>query len=72
MRLLAALLLRRLSHLADCERRAGDDGVGTMKLGERATINIPWEHAYGAAGHPGFKIPGKADLRFEIEVLKIG
>ena len=48
-----------------------DDGVGTMKLGERATINIPWEHAYGAAGHPGFKIPAKAALRFEIEVLKI-
>jgi len=88
-----------------------DDGVGTMKLGERyeynplkirrlgiscipnlhclnltlspflhslcfskhcrAIINIPWEHAYGASGHPGFQIPGKAALRFEIEVLAI-
>ena len=43
-----------------------------MKLGERAKISIPWKYAYGADGHPGFKIPGKADLRFEIEVLKIG
>jgi FKBP-type peptidyl-prolyl cis-trans isomerase len=25
----------------------------------------------GAAGHPGFKIPPKADLVFEIEVLNI-
>lgn len=36
-----------------------DDGVGTMKLGERAKISIPWQYAYGAAGHPGFKIPGQ-------------
>lgn len=42
-----------------------------MKLGERATIEIPWEHAYGAAGHPGFKIPPRAPLKFEIEVLEI-
>ena len=48
-----------------------DDGVGTMKLGERAELYIPWEHAYGASGHPGFQIPPKAPLIFEIEVLKI-
>ena len=30
-----------------------------------------WKYAYGEAGHPGFKIPGKADLVFEIEVLGI-
>lgn len=48
-----------------------DDGVGTMKLGERATIHIPWQHAYGAEGHPGFKIGPKEDLRFEIEVLEV-
>lgn len=48
-----------------------DDGVGTMKKGERAELYIPWEHAYGAAGHPGFKIPPKSPLIFEIEVLEI-
>jgi hypothetical protein len=48
-----------------------DDGVGTMTKGERAELYIPWEHAYGAQGHPGFKIPPKAPLIFEIEVLKI-
>ena len=48
-----------------------DDGVATMQLGERAKISIPWQYAYGAAGHPGFKIPPQADLLFEIEVLAI-
>ena len=42
-----------------------------MQLGERAKLEIPWEAAYGAAGHPGFNIPGKAALVFEIEVLQI-
>ena len=45
--------------------------MATMQLGERARLTIPWQHAYGEKGHPGFKIPGKADLVFEIEVLKI-
>ena len=36
-----------------------DDGVGTMQQGERAKITIPWQHAYGADGHPGFQIPGQ-------------
>lgn len=49
-----------------------DDGVGTMQLGEKARLSIPWEYAYGAEGHPGFSIPGKSNLIFEIEVLKIG
>ena len=33
-----------------------DDGVGTMKQGERAQIFIPWQYAYGARGHPGFQV----------------
>jgi len=49
-----------------------DDGVGTMRLGERARLTIPWEHGYGAAGKSSFQIPGKANLVFEIEVLKLG
>lgn len=48
-----------------------DDGVATMALGERAKITIPWKYGYGDGGHPGFSIPPKADLLFEIEVLKI-
>jgi FKBP-type peptidyl-prolyl cis-trans isomerase len=51
--------------------RGWEDGVASMRLGESATLNLPWQHAYGAAGHPGFKIPPKADLVFEIEVLNI-
>ena len=48
-----------------------EDGVLSMQLNERARIEIPWQYAYGAQGHPGFKIPPKADLVFEIEVLQI-
>lgn len=48
-----------------------DDGVATMKKGERAELYIPWQYAYGADGHPGFKIPPKSDLIFEIEVIDI-
>jgi FK506-binding protein 1 len=52
--------------------RGWDDGVGSMKLGEKAQLDIPWEHAYGAAGHPGFKIGPKQSLKFVIKVLQIG
>ena len=48
-----------------------EDGVMSMQLGEKSKLEIPWKFAYGAAGHPGFKIPGQADLVFEIEVLDI-
>eukprot|EP01126_Amoeba_proteus_P052444 TRINITY_DN6332_c0_g2_i3.p1 TRINITY_DN6332_c0_g2~~TRINITY_DN6332_c0_g2_i3.p1 ORF type:complete len:116 (-),score=13.61 TRINITY_DN6332_c0_g2_i3:75-422(-) len=48
-----------------------DDGCMTMSLGERARLQIPWAYAYGERGHPGFKIPGKADLIFEIEILSV-
>lgn len=51
--------------------RGWDEGVATMQLGEKAKLEIPWEAAYGADGHPGFNIPGKAALVFEIEVLHI-
>ena len=51
--------------------RGWEDGVMSMQLGEKSKLEIPWAHAYGAAGHPGFKIPGQADLVFEIEVLEI-
>lgn len=44
-------------------------GCLTMAVGETARLEIPWPYAYGEKGHPGFKIPGKADLIFEIQVL---
>jgi len=46
-----------------------DDGCLTMGVGERARLEIPWQHAYCATGDPGFKIPGQADLVFDIEIL---
>jgi FKBP-type peptidyl-prolyl cis-trans isomerase len=51
--------------------RGWEDGVAGMQLGESARLDVPWQHAYGVAGHPGFKIPGQADLVFEITVLEI-
>jgi hypothetical protein len=48
-----------------------EDGVASMQMGESARLSIPWEYAYGADGHPGFKIGTKADLIFDIEILKI-
>lgn len=42
-----------------------------MQVGEKARLQIPWQYAYGASGNPGFKIPPKADLIFEITVLSV-
>mmetsp|Transcript_22415 Transcript_22415/g.37972 ORF Transcript_22415/g.37972 Transcript_22415/m.37972 type:complete len:114 (-) Transcript_22415:29-370(-) len=48
-----------------------DDGVGTMKLGEKAELTIPGEFGYGAKGFPAWGIKPNATLVFEIELLKI-
>lgn len=48
-----------------------EDGVASMQLGEKARLSIPWQHAYGDKGHPGFKIPPRADLIFDITVISI-
>ena len=48
-----------------------EDGVASMQLGETARLLIPWKYAYGANGHPGFKIPGESDLVFIITVRDI-
>jgi FK506-binding protein 1 len=47
-----------------------DEGVPQMSLGEKAVLNISWDYAYGERGYPG-AIPPKADLIFEVELLKI-
>eukprot|EP00842_Homolaphlyctis_polyrhiza_P004441 jgi/Hompol1/4999/HPOL_001101-RA len=47
-----------------------DEGVPQMSLGEKATLNITYDYAYGDRGAGGV-IPPKADLIFEVELLKI-
>ncbi|KAI8587676.1 hypothetical protein BDZ88DRAFT_453787 [Geranomyces variabilis] len=47
-----------------------DEGVPQMSLGERATLNITYDFAYGERGHPA-GIPPKANLTFDVELLKI-
>lgn len=46
-----------------------EEAFATMRKGERRTLIIPWWLAYGAEGKGS--IPGKATLRFEVELLDI-
>ena len=45
-----------------------DVGVASMKKGEKALFKIRSEYAYGDSGSPP-KIPEKATLNFEVELL---
>lgn len=47
-----------------------DEGVPGMKVGGKRKLTIPWELAYGEKGS-GDKIPPKAALKFDIELLEI-
>jgi FKBP-type peptidyl-prolyl cis-trans isomerase len=47
-----------------------DEGVMTMKIGERCDLSCPSDYAYGDDGYPGV-IPPKATLVFDVELLKI-
>lgn len=48
-----------------------DQGCLGMKVGEVRNLRIPHHEGYGASGFPAWKIPAKATLNFEIEVLKV-
>ena len=48
-----------------------DEGVKGMKVGGKRTLSIPYAMGYGEAGSAP-KIPGKAGLKFDVELLSVG
>jgi len=46
-----------------------DKGIVGMKIGEKKTLTIPPEDAYGPSGRPG--IPPNSTLIFDVELVAI-
>ncbi|MGI8747156.1 MAG: FKBP-type peptidyl-prolyl cis-trans isomerase [Deinococcus sp.] len=50
--------------------RGWDEGIASLRVGDRATLTIPAELGYGARGIPGV-IPGGATLLFDVELVGV-
>jgi len=51
--------------------RGWDEGMMTMKVGEKANVHMSSDYGYGEAGFPAWGIPKSAPLMFEVEVLQV-
>jgi FK506-binding protein 1 len=50
--------------------RAWDEGIASMKVGERAELTCSPEYAYGARGFPPV-IPPNSTLVFDVELISV-